>query len=118
MTESKGDGKQKNYQYKPATAKKVETNSSDVPETENQDAGFNLMDILYSSSDSDSGNVKAIMVQDEGSKPCCARVLMQGVPAYGIIDTAANITIIGGKLFKKVASVQDLTCFASLLWPL
>ena len=30
---------------------------------------------------------------------------MQGVPAYGIIDTAADITIIGGNLFRKVASV-------------
>ena len=29
------------------------------------------MDLLCSS-DSDSGNVKAIRAQDEGSKPCCA----------------------------------------------
>ena len=33
---------------------------------------------------------------------------MQGVPAYGIVDTAANIMIIGGKIFKKVASVACL----------
>lgn len=65
------------------------------------------MDLLYSS-DSDSGNVNAVRVQDEGSKPRCARVLVQGVPAYGIVDTAADITIIGGKLFKKVASVARL----------
>jgi len=34
--------------------------------------------------------------------------LIQGVPAYGIIDTAADITIIGGQLFCKVASVVHL----------
>ena len=66
------------------------------------------MDILYSSSDSDNGDVKTIRVQDEGSKPRCARVLVQGVPAYGIVDTAADITIIGGNLFRKVASVAHL----------
>ena len=72
-TENKGDGKQKNYQHKPATAQKVEISSSgDVPDTENQDSGFNLMDILYSSSDSDSGDVRTIRVQDEDSKLCCA----------------------------------------------
>ena len=106
-TESNSDGKQRNNQYKPAAAKKVETNSSDVPETKNWGAESNLMDLLYSS-DSESGNVNAIRVQDEGSKPRCARVLVQGVPAYGIVDTAAVITIIGGKLFKKVASVARL----------
>ena len=106
-TESNGDGKQRNNQYKPAAAKKVETNSSDVPEAKDQDAESNLMDLLYSS-DSDSGNVNAVRVQDEGSKPRCARMLVQGVPAYGIVDTAADITIIGGKLFKKVASVARL----------
>lgn len=37
--------------------------------------------------------------------PQCIRVLVQGVPAYGIIDTAADITVIGSKLFCKVASV-------------
>jgi len=36
------------------------------------------------------------------------RVLIQGVPAYGIIDTAADITIIGGQLFRKVVSVAHL----------
>ena len=55
---------------------------------------YNLMDILYSSSDPEG---------DEGSKPRCARVLAQGVSAYGIIDTTADIIIIGGNLFQKVA---------------
>ena len=106
-TESKGDGHKRDTQQKPATAKKVESDSSkDLLDSENLEPS--LMDILYSSSDSDSGDVRAIRVQDKGSKPRCARVLVQGVPAYGIIDTAADITIIGGNLFRKVASVARL----------
>ena len=33
-----------------------------------------------------------------------AEAHVQGVPSSGIIDTRADITIIGGELFKKVAS--------------
>ena len=108
-TESKGDVKQLTQQHKPAAARKVESNSSeDIPKTDNQDVESSLMDILFSSSDSDSGDVRVIRVQDKGSKPRCARVLVQGVPAYGIVDTAADITIIGGNLFRTVASVARL----------
>ena len=87
----------------------MESNSSeDILKTDNQDVESSLMDILFSSSDSDSGDVRAIRVQDKGSKPHCARVLVQGVPAFGIVDTAADITIIGGNLFRKVASMARL----------
>ena len=66
-----------------------------------------LLDILFSDSDSDS-EVKIIRVSDEGSKSQCAYVRLQGVPAYGIIDTAADITIVGGRLFKKIATIARL----------
>ena len=66
-----------------------------------------LLDILFSDSDSDS-EVKVIRVSDEGSKSQCALVGLQGVLAYGIIDTAADITIVGGRLFKKVATIARL----------
>ena len=59
------------------------------------------------SSDSD-GDVCTVRVSDTGSKPQCARVMIQGVPVIGIIDTAADISIMGGLLFKKVASVAKL----------
>ena len=36
------------------------------------------------------------------------KVFIQGVPAYGLIDSGADITIIGGSLFKKVATVARL----------
>ena len=42
---------------------------------------------------------------DQGSKPQCVKLQVQGVPAYGIIDSGADITIMGGILFKKVAAV-------------
>ena len=38
----------------------------------------------------------------------CACVNIQGVPAYGIVDSGANITILGSELFKKVATVAKL----------
>ena len=33
---------------------------------------------------------------------------MQGVPAYGIVDSGSDVTIIGGELFKRVASIAKL----------
>jgi len=66
---SKGNGNQNNTQHKSATAKKVESNSSeDATKEENQEAGFNLMDILYSSSDSDDGEVKVLEYQMKVAK--------------------------------------------------
>ena len=66
---------------------------------------FVLMDTLLS--DSDYG-VKIITVRDEGSASRCAPVLVQGVPVYGIVETTADITIIAGSLFRKVATVARL----------
>jgi hypothetical protein len=49
-----------------------------------------------------------VRVEDKGSHPMCARVSIQGVPAYGIVDSGADITILGSELFKKVAAVAKL----------
>ena len=59
-------------------------------------------------SDSDEGDVCTVRVKGTGSRPQCARVMIQGVPVVVIIDTAADITIIGGTLFRKVANVAKL----------
>ena len=64
-------------------------------------------DLLFSDSDDENG-VKQVNVPDSGSRSQSARVDIQGVPADGIVDTAANITIIGGKLFALVASTARL----------
>ena len=65
--------------------------------------------LLYSDSDDDGrANARTVRVQDGGSHSQCVKVEVQGVPAYGLIDTGADITIIGGKLFKRVATVARL----------
>ena len=52
--------------------------------------------------------MKQIVVTDKGSKAQHARVSVNGVPANGVIDTAADITIIGGELFARVAAAARL----------
>lgn len=49
-----------------------------------------------------------VKVDDKGSLPRCVKVEMQGVPMHGIVDSGADITIIGGRMFKKVATVAKL----------
>ena len=64
------------------------------------------MAFLFSDSDSEEGssNVKQIWVEDQGSQSHCAQVRIAGVPVYGIVDSGADITIIGGDLFRRVAA--------------
>lgn len=49
-----------------------------------------------------------VELRDEGSIPKCVTVLLQGVPAIGLVDTGADITIMGGELFKTVAVAARL----------
>ena len=65
------------------------------------------LDFLYSS-ESDESDVLLIRVEDRGSKPRRALVEVQGVPTYGVIDSGADITIMGADLFKKVAAAAHL----------
>ena len=65
------------------------------------------LSLLFSESE-DEGDVKRVMVTDQGSRPQIACVDVQGVPADGVIDTAADITIMGGKLFALVATSARL----------
>ena len=64
------------------------------------------LELLFS--DSEEEGVRQIRVTDGGSHPRLARVDIHGVPADGIIDTAADITIMGGKLFALVAATAKL----------
>ena len=64
-------------------------------------------DFLYSS-DSDDGNVCIVRVEDKGSKPRVVMVDVHGVPARGIIDSGADISIINGDLFQRVATIARL----------
>ena len=42
------------------------------------------------------------------SRPQYVNIQVQGVPTSGVIDTGADITIMGGDLFKKVATAARL----------
>jgi len=65
--------------------------------------------LLFSESEEDEAvKAYAVHVQDQGSISQCVKVQIQGVPAYGLIDTGADISIIGGKLFKRVATIAHL----------
>ena len=76
-------------------------------EGDTQPEVMNPLSLFFSESD-DEGDVMRVMVTDHGSRPQLARVDIQGVPADGIVDTAADITIMGGKLFALVASSAKL----------
>jgi hypothetical protein len=49
-----------------------------------------------------------VRVADKGSRPQWVRLQVQGVPAYGILDSSPDITIMGGTLFRKVTAVAKL----------
>ena len=57
--------------------------------------------------DNDSVQVKQVRIMDHGSQPQCAKVSI-GVTMKGVVDSGSDITILGGEMFKKVASVAHL----------
>ena len=59
-------------------------------------------------SESEEETSEVHQFRDQGSKPRCAKVEVQGVPMFGILDTGADITIMGSALFKKVAAAAKL----------
>ena len=63
---------------------------------------------LLSDSEEEDNTVSLVRVQDGGSKSQTAQVEIAGVAACGIVDTGADITIMGPELFKKVAMVARL----------
>ena len=63
--------------------------------------------LLLSDSDSDS-EVRQVRIADCGSKPQYADVQIENIPARGVIDSGLDITIMGGELFRHVATVARL----------
>ena len=64
--------------------------------------------LLSSSEEEPDPQIKVIRIAHHCSHTQCVKVFIQGEPAYGLIDSGADITIIGGSLFKKVAAVAQL----------
>ena len=64
--------------------------------------------VQYLLSDSDECEVKQVRVQDQGSAHQQAKVIVGGVPMFGLVDTGADVTIMGGSTFKQVAAAAKL----------
>ena len=61
-------------------------------------------ELLESDLSDDREQVLHLRVDDKGSLPHCVKMEVQGVPMYGIMDSSADITIIGDQTFKEVAT--------------
>lgn len=59
-------------------------------------------------SDSEEEGVRLVRVEDRGSRPRTVTVDLQGVQVRGVVDSGADITIMGADVFKNVASVARL----------
>ena len=87
-----------------ANTRQIQTTEQGQPS-----ATSTVTSLLMSSSDSESGEgVREVRIEDGGSQQQFADVLIQGVLARGIVDTGAEIIIIGGELFECVAAVARL----------
>ena len=112
-SESSGSGRQARAQQvstqeKPAdTPPRGEPPVSTLEKSADTPPGGEPLDFLFSDSDEEE-DVRQVNVTDSGSHCQVARVDVFGVPADGVVDTAADITIMGGKLFAMVAAAARL----------
>ena len=62
---------------------------------------------LHSDSDDDEDpRVGLVHITDGGNKSQCAKVVVGGVPLLGVVDSGADITIMGSTAFKQVAKLR------------
>ena len=99
-------GSRDDKMQKRGATKQVHTTSNEVTVTAwNTD----LLTCLYSSdTEDDARGVRQVRINDKGSQQQYATVQLQGVPARGIVDSGADITIVGGELFRRVAAAAKL----------
>ena len=67
-----------------------------------------LLDCLLSPDSEDDSDVCQVRISDRGSRQLYADVQIVGVPARGVIDSGSDITIMGGELFRHIATVARL----------
>ena len=96
QTESKGKPRNKGITSKDNTA-------PPTPDSPHPDP----ISFLFSD-ESDQEQCCRVTVEDKGSCSMCVPLQVEGVPTYGLVDTGADITIMGARLFKKVAAVAKL----------
>ena len=82
--------------------KKVVATANTVTSIDTDPIGY-----LYSS-DSEDSSINTVRVEDRGSRPRKVTVDLQGLPVMGVIDSGADITIMNGDVFKKVAAIARL----------
>lgn len=67
-----------------------------------------LLSHLNSDSEYSDDQLRQVRISDQGSRQQHADVLIEGVPAKGVIDSGAEITVIDWKLFGHIAAVACL----------
>ena len=72
------------------------------------DTSDNPFKYLLSDSQDEEFRVGVTHVTDSFSKCQSAKVIVGGVPLYGIVVSGTDITIMGGTAFKQVATVARL----------
>ena len=87
--------------------KKETTATTNAIRSTNKQEISDPMNFLCSDSDTD-GSINVVSITDQGSHLRTATVEIAGVPATGLVDTGADITIMGPEVFKKVAAVAGL----------
>ena len=92
---------------RPAGTRLVSTIASG---SQSPSAAPGLLSHLLSSSDSETEGegVRQVRIDDKGSEQQYAEVLIEGVPATGVLDSGAEITIMNRKLFARIAAVAHL----------
>lgn len=55
-----------------------------------------------SSESEEDSDVRMVRLEDKGSHPMCARVSIQGIPAYGIVDTGQTSPLLVANYSKRL----------------
>ena len=107
---SESSGRSPQGQGQSSSAAKAHTKTVQTSPTPGaEQPGVDPVSLLYSSSEeNEDDQVRIVRVHDEGSRLHYAEVHLQGVPAQGIIDSGADITIMGAELFKKVVAANKI----------
>ena len=67
-----------------------------------------LQYLLPDSDEEGVASVSEVIIKDRGSRPQLVRLVVGGVSLEGVVDTGADITIMGAEAFKRIATVAKL----------
>ena len=107
-SERTGERAQSKSKSKNPTTKQVQSQPLPPDTRTDPQTGSSPLDYLASSEEEEDSRVNSVRIKDTGSKNQYANVNVQGVLIKGMVDSGADITIIGGDLFKQVATIAKL----------